>query len=352
MNKKILGIIAIFIAMFVAITNVKAGEYFVGDENVIDNETYAHSHFEAGGNITSRSNVNGLSFVAGANLDVAGAKEYGFFAGETIKVSGSIEKDLFAAGNTVSIEKGASVGRDAYLAGNSVSINTNIKGTVFIAASMIKLENVTIDGDLSIAGNTIDIIGDVKVNGTLRVNDEAVINNESKLDAYKKETYVTNSVNINFTNRISDIVLDILKTVFTALILVLVFPKLFKKIKYDLEAKDIGMKLLFGLLVLVGIPMVCLVSLSILVGMSVSVILLFLYIIAIMIATILASAVIGQNIYTKLFKQKDNIYASVLIGVLLVKLIELIPVAGSLIGILVFLYGLGIIWRLFLDRNK
>ena len=76
------------------------------------------------------------------------------------------------------------------------------------------------------------------------------------------------------------------------------------------------------------------------------------YIIALMLATILASAVIGQNIYTKLFKQKDNIYISTIIGILVVKLVSLIPYIGGIVALLVFLYGLGMIWRLFLDRNK
>ena len=352
MKKKLLGLFMVLAAMFVTMTTVRAGEYVTADENVIDEQVYDHSHFEAGNNITSKSDVHGLSFVAGASVDVSGTKEYGFFAGESVKVNGSIEKDIFAAGNTVVIEKEATIGRDAYLAGNSVTINSNINGTVFIGASLVKLDNVIINGDLSIAANTVEILGDVTVNGTLRVNDNVVINNEQNLSALKTEKYKSTEVNIDFTNEISDIVLDILRTIFTALLLILAFPKLFKKIKYDLEAKDIGMKLLYGLLVLVAVPMICLVSLSIIVGMSVSVILLLMYIIAIMLSTILASVVIGQNIYTKLFKQKDNIYISMLIGILVVKIADFIPYIGGLFTFLVFLYGLGMIWRLFLDRNN
>ena len=350
--KKILGLIAVLFAMFMVVTSVNAGEYVTADQNINDELSYEHSHFEAGNMVTSKSNVNGLSFVAGANVDVSATKEYGFFAGETVKVNGKVEKDLFAAGNTVIIGNESSIGRDAYLAGNSVTISSDINGSVFIGGSMIKLENVTINGDVSIAGNTVDIVGNVTINGNLKINDNAVINNENNLSVTKKETYASNSVNIDFENEISDIVLDILKTLFTGLLLVLIFPNLFKKIKYDLEAKDIGMKLLFGLLVLVAAPMICVVSLSIVVGMSVSVILLFLYIIALMLATILGSVVVGQNIYTKLFKQKDNIYLSMITGILVVKLVSLLPYVGGLVALLVFLYGLGMIWRLFLDRNK
>ena len=352
MRNKLFGIIAIFAAMFISFGVVKAEEYLVANENVIDEQTYEHSHFEAGSNVESKSTVNGLSFVAGANVNVSGLKEYGFFAGETVKVKADIEKDLFAAGNTVIVEKDAKIGRDAYLAGNSVTIETDINGAVFIGASMVKLENVTINGDVSIAANTVQIVGKVTINGRFKVNDDVVIDNENNLNASRKEKYATSGVDINFTNEISDIVLDILKTIFTGLILILVFPKLFKKIRYDLEAKDIGMKLLYGLLVLIAVPMISVFALSILVGMSVSIILLFLYIIAIITASIFSAAVIGQNIYTKIFKQKDNIYISFIIGILTIKLLSLLPYIGWIIALVTFLYGLGIIWGLFLERNK
>ena len=352
MKKKLIGLIAVLCAMFMVVGTVHAGEYLTSDQNVNDEQSYGHSHFEAGNTVNSKSDVDGLSFVAGASVDVSGTKEYGFFAGETVKVNGKVEKDLFAAGNTVTISKDANIGRDAYLAGNSVTINSDLNGTVFVGASLVRLENVTINGDVSIAANTIEIAGDVTVNGTFKYNEDAILKDEDKLTANNKEKYANPSVNIDFTNKISDVILDILKTIFTGLILVLVFPKLFKKIKYELEAKDIGMKLLYGLLLLVAVPMICVVSLSIIVGMSVSVLLLLMYIMAIMVATILASAVIGQNIYTKLLKQKDNIYLSTILGIVLIKLIDLIPVIGGLCSLLVFLYGLGMIWQLFLDRNK
>lgn len=352
MKKKILGVIVIFAAMFMTFGVVKADEYFNANDNVSDNGTYSHSHFEAGNIITSSSNVNGLSFVAGANVNVSGTKEYSFVAGETVQLNGTIEKDVFAAGNAVIIGKDANIGRDLYLAGNSVTIQSNIKGTVFVAASLVKLENITVDGDVSIAANTLEIGGNVSINGKLKINDDAVINNESNMTVTNKEVYKSSGMNIDFSTRISDIILDILKTLFTGIVLILLFPKLFKKIKYDLEAKDIGIKLLYGLLVLFAVPMVSVVLFSILVGISISAMLLMMYVIAIIAASILSAVVIGQNIYTKLFKQKDNIYISMCIGILVVKLVGFIPYIGWILDLLIFFYGLGIIWKLFLDRNK
>lgn len=352
MKKKIFSLIAMLAILIMPITFVHADEYFNTNDNVSDSSTYDHSHFEAGNIVKSESDVNGLSFVAGSSIDINGQKEYGFFAAESVNVNGVIEKDLFAAGNTININKESSIGRDLYLAGNSVSINSDIKGTAFIGASLVTLNNVTIDGDVNIAANTLQIDGKVTINGKLKINDNVVINNENNLNVTTKEKYASNSINIDFKTKASEVVISILTSLFTGIILVLLFPNIFRKIKYDLDAKDIGKKLLYGLLVLLVVPMICIVSLSIIVGLSVSVIGIMLYICALMIASSLASVVIGQNIYTKLFKQKDNLYISMMIGILVVKLVELIPVVGGLISFFVFLYGLGIICNLFLERNK
>ena len=352
MKKKIISLLALIAIMFLPIGFVNAEEYFVADENVTDEAVYEHSHFEAGNIVNSKSDVNGLSFVAGSNVDISGKKEYGFFAGETVKINGDIEKDLFAAGNNVVISKDTNIGRDVYLAGNSITINSDINGAVFIAGSLVTLDNITIVGDVTIAANTVQIQNNVDIIGKLKINENAIINNEKDLKANVKEVYKDSTITIDFKTKASEVVLSILSTLFTALIIVVAFPKLFKKINYDLDAKDIGKKLLYGLLTLLIVPMISIIAMTIIVGFSVSVMIIMLYVIAIMISTIFASVVIGQNIYTKLFKQKDNLYIDTIIGILLVKLVSFIPILGGLISLLVFLYGLGIVCKLFLERNK
>ena len=149
-----------------------------------------------------------------------------------------------------------------------------------------------------------------------------------------------------------NMIIGLLSMIFTGIILALIFPKLFRKVEYDIDIKDFGKKLLYGLLTLIIIPMITIVSIAVVVGMSVGFILIMLYIISLMLATIFAATVIGHNIYTKLFKQKENIYISITIGAVLIKIIEIIPYIGGLVTVFIFLYGLGIICNLFLERNK
>lgn len=348
MKKKVLLLIMMMVLPF---TFVKANEYLTADQNVSDNNSYNHSHFEAGSNVNSKSNVNGLSFVAGGVVDVEGTKEYGVFAGETVRINSIIERDLFAAGNSVSISKDASIGRDAYLAGSNITIDSNIEGNLFAAGTVVNLNNITISGDANIATGTLNIGENVNINGKLKINENVIIQGENNLRYGSKETYKEQG-EINFTVTISDIILGVLTTIFTGIMLALIFPKLFRKINYDLEAKDIGKKLLHGLVTLLVIPMLIIISMILVVGMSVGVLLIMAYVIALMISSILSAAVIGHNIYTKAFKQKENIYISIIIGILAIKIVELLPVVGGIVAFLVFLYGLGIVCDLFLERNK
>ena len=180
MKKKILGILLIMF-MVLPISFVKADEYFTANDNVNDTKEYNHSHFEAGNNVYSKSNVNGLSFVAGSVLNISGTKEYGIFAGESLKIDATIEKDLFAAGNSINISKDSNIGRDIYLAGNNISIDSNINGNAFIAGSVINLNNTTINGDAKFAANTLNIGENVEITGKLIINEDAIIQNEGKI---------------------------------------------------------------------------------------------------------------------------------------------------------------------------
>ena len=214
------------------------------------------------------------------------------------------------------------------------------------------MDNVTINGDLNVSAGQLEMNGNVVITGKLIINDNAVIKGENNLIVGSKEIYKNGSYNISFRNKVIDLVLSILALIFAGIVLIVIFPKLFDKIEYELKASDIFKKILCGLGLLIIVPALAIISLIIEVGVLLAGIIFALYIIALFVAVIFASYIIGNNIYTKLFKQKENVYIGLIIGVLLIKIIGLIPVVGSLVEFFAFLYGLGIICSLFLNRNK
>lgn len=353
MKKKIISIILILAVVVLPVTNVFASDgYFNTNENVSDTKVYEHSAFIAGSNVKANGEVKGIALVAGATVEANAKVEYGIMAGESVEVNSIVEKDVFLAGNKVKLGKDAVVGRDVYIAGNSVTINSNLNGNAFIGGSIVTLDNITINGDLNIAANQLDVIGDVNINGKLIVNDNIVINNENKLRYSSKELYKTRGFEFDFRNTVTDIILSTLTLVFTAIVLIMLFPKLFNKIDAKMEGRDFGKKLLYGLVTLIVVPIIGILSLAVMVGVTLSVIIFAFYIIAIILATIFAAYVIGDWVYTKLLKQKQNYVVSTSFAIIVFKILEYIPYIGWVIALLVFFYGLGIISDLFLKRNK
>ena len=351
MKNKFLGVVGLLLFAIIPLFGVRAetSGYFTADDNVNLEESVEHSKFVAGNNINLRGNISGLNFVAGNSLNVSATSEYGFMAGESLDINGKVEKDLFIAGNNITLEKDASVGRDLYAAGNNVKVKSNILGNAFIGASNVVLDNAVINGDLNLEASNIEIIGNVVINGTLYVNEDANINNEISLSVNKKETYKNPSVNVdvNFTTTIYDKLISILSVIFTGVILALLFPKVFKSIDKELDAGKVLKNICIGFVSLIGIPFIAILLLCTIVGIRLSFIGIMLYVIAILLATIMASYVIGNLILTKLMKGEENTYLSIVIGVVVVKIVEMIPYIGGLVVVLVFLMGLGIIFDLF-----
>ena len=352
MKKKIVSLL-LLITMLVLPFSVKAEDnYFYADQDtaVVNNEEHNHSVFAAGEKVKSSATINGIYFGAGNEVNLSGKVSYGFLAGSSIIVDGTIDHDLFAAGGNITISKDAKITRDLYLAANDITIKSDIPGSGFITGSIVTLDNITVEGDLRVYSNQLIINENANIKGTLYVSEGTIIKNEDKLSVGNKE--LEKFTRLDFSTRIQDELLSILTMIFTAIVLALMFPKLFKKLDYELSVKDVFKKAFIGLGLLVIAPILSMLLLISNVGVVIGVILILLYILALMISMILVSYVIGSNLYTKLFKQKDNIYVDLLIGILVVKVIELIPYCGVLFTMFAFIYGLGLLYRYVVKESK
>ena len=353
--KKVWSLIVLLGIMLLPIVNVNAAEgYFSAGDYLVDTQSYEHSIFTAGNNITSNSNVKGLAFIAGNSVKIAGTKSYVLGAGNTLSISSAVENDLFAAGSSVRVEKDAYIGKDAYIAAGDVTLLTGVNGNAFIAASVVNLSGVTINGDLHIAAGKLNIEDDVVVNGNLIVNRDIEMINGDKVNASNTIWY-DNIKHATETNRdiLKEELLDVLSLLFLGLILAMIFPKLFKKMEIKVDKLDEFCKTsLYGLAMLIAVPVLILLSFVLIVGIPLAVIMLALYIVSLMVSTLISSTVLGYNINKSFIKKENNIYLSIMIGIVLLKLIYFVPVVGPLVNFISFIYGLGFIYQLFKERNN
>ena len=61
--------------------------------------------------------------------------------------------------------------------------------------------------------------------------------------------------------------------------------------------------------------------------------------------------IVGNAITTKLLKN-NNYYLAIACGILIVKIIKLIPIIGGLVGALVLFYGMGLVFKYISSRGN
>ena len=349
MRKRILLFLSLVAIMVFPFTVHAEGDSYLQTEST--NRTVDHSLFTAGDNLTSEETVDGINFVAGNNITVKGSNEYGFYAGNNINVSNSIDKDLFIAGNNIVIEKDVNIGRDLFAAGSNVSVSGNITNNAYIGGSTITLKDLTINGNLKVACEKINVEGVVTINGTLYMNEGVIINNENNLMVDTKETYTTDSTTVT-KNVIFDILISMAALMVLGFIINSLFPKVYENLIKNFEFKKELKNIAFGLLGLILIPIISILLICTLIGMPLGFILLFVYIIMIIISSLYGVSICGNLILTKLFHASDNSYLSIAIGVIVLNLFKYIPVIGPLVYMLIIFYGIGKSIELFCNRNK
>lgn len=332
--------------------NMKAED----DLNVTGN--YDSSTFFAGNNVYDATKVDGISFVAGNDVNINGNYEYGFVAGNIVDVRGKYQKDVFVFGNMVSFSNEFSVAKDMYLFGATVTLNGNIGRNLFVAADKLVLENVTINGDVNVSASSVTFGDNVLVNGTFKYNEDAYLSNMEKASI---STILTYEIEDDFkeVNRFAayqDFLLSVVGLILLGVIIYALCPSVFEKLKGKTNNYTFveGLKdSAAGLLTLIGYPIFMLMLLFTVICIPISIIGLILYGIAIYMTTLFIGYLVGDLLFRKAIGKEVSGFYSIIIGVLIVKILKLIPFIGGFISFIVLCLGLGLIVKLlFSRRNK
>lgn len=354
MKKKFLSLFSILLIMFFAISNVYALEVAEAGDTVNEEGTYDSLRLVAGNKVTSKATIDGISFVAGNDLYLEGNATYGLYAGNTITINGNIDKDLMVAGNKIILTADATIGRDVYIAGNQIEIKTNLPRDLRAGGNTIDLSGITIAGDAYIGAEKIILDENTVINGTLTYYDNAKITGLDKATIGNVTTKIADKVTIEYgiKERIYGFIVSAIATFITMLCLFKFIPKITDKlIKLDLSFGNICKTACIGFAVLIVVPVVSFIAMFTGFLTPLAIIVLAIYFISIYIATLLVCYIVGNIIVTKLFK-KDNLYLALAIGIILIKLLKLIPILGGYIGAVVLFYGLGIIYDFIKNIKK
>ena len=344
----------IFIAMLLVIPincyALNIDDYFIAEEDSTIKEDTDHSVFIFGNDVSTEKNVNGLLFAFGQTVDVSGNNDYGFVFGNIINVNGNTDNDLYVFGQNVTIK--GNVAKDLYVFGSNVKIDTEVSGNVFAYAQNLNIENAKVNGFILTAANTISISEDTVVGDVLKYNEDAIvkykgIDEESsniKVEMYKTANNGEVKKESTIATTIFSFFSDYLSRILVSFIIVGTLSKVYKFIvRRSRNLKNAFINSLWGFVVLVMTPLAFIIVLLTMIGVKLSFILLLAYILMLILANETSMIFIGNRIYTKLFKQKDNKFLSTFIGVTLISLLMLIPFIGGLVTFVSIVLGLGIL---------
>lgn len=343
-NNKILLMLVVLLVMPFGFVKAEKTTYFKADDTLKVEENVDHNLFLSGNKVTSNSKVNGILFMVGNSLKTKKSIEYGALAGNNITIVSDVEKDLFAAGNDITVE--GKLGRDAYIAGNTVSINNDVDGNLFITSGTIELSDTTVKGNVYLACDNIVIGENVTIKGTLRYNEDAKIEGLKKAGIKKLKTYKESySEKKDIKEVTSEKIVSTLSLLLVALIISSLLPRLYQLKEEDVNVKTLLKKALNGLITLVLTPIACVMLLISIIGLPLGIIGVLLYGISVYISITVSSALLGKVILSK-FNREDK-FLSIVVGVVIMKIVLLIPYIGPSIYFLFMLVGLGYILDLF-----
>lgn len=305
-----------------------------------------HSLVLTGNNLTTDvANRSGFMFALGNNLSLRTAAEYSFLLGNTISFAGETTRDLYIAGNSVTLTHDAKIGRDVFAAANTLAINADIAGDLAVTADTLVLKDLKISGNLNLDVAHIEFIGNVEVSGAMVYNDNAEVTGLDHVKSGSVEVYHIEEVDPTtlVVARVYGKVLSMTALFIVMVIICACYPRLHDKLDQEATVGHFGSNLAIGLGILIAVPIIALFAFFTLVAAPLGVIALAIYLIAIYLAQGFAGAWFGHVLVEKLFKAKGNIFVEALIGIVLLGLFSVIPYFGILTGFLGLLLGLGII---------
>jgi cytoskeletal protein CcmA (bactofilin family) len=346
---------------------------FSTDDRVVE------SIYKAGEYVSIRHDVNGDILVACRDFSLtADVLDNVFVASRTIEISGDIggdfvgfAEDIEFTGGSVGDIRGAcrklvincTVHGDVYFGAEEVIIGPDaiIYGNVYVGADLLDIQGEvhgSVDSKLGRFYLDGIVLGDVEVSidEDIDISSDAIIDGD--LDINAEDEYF-----VDFSDQVRGRVgthievfddddgpsfffalLKLFMQLITALILVLLFNKGLKS-GYHKFMSNSGKYVLTGLLGLFLYPLAFVLSIVLVVTIPLGLISLPLFFGSIYVGMIIGCIFIGIFIMQFVFKKEDySLLLSAMMGVFLIWLIGLIPIAGAVLKFMMILVGTGILF--------
>lgn len=333
--------------------------------------TYDATVFQAGQDATSNAEVKGILFMAGNTVSAGGTGEYAFIAGNTVSFSGECLNDAFIGGNSVAVS--GNVDRDLYAAGKVLDVRGAIGRDLFAGGETVTISG-EIGGNVYLNAENIQIADNAKIGGTLRFNDNArvsgpdeILNNaeryaDKKEGAEKPDGAEAAPAPVQSTEpgKSTRVFSKIKSALFSYLGLLLIayfflwLTPLWEKVDRDYTGKDFGLYAAafgIGFAVLAGLPLASIILMITGFALRPAFVLLLVYAAVLTAAPVFLGFFLGSLLWRKALKKTKNYWAELAVGLLVWRILSLIPGVKIVTAFIAGPLALGVITRM-LGKKK
>lgn len=338
------------------------GNYYAAGNKIEIFGTVNGDVFLAGNDIViDSSNINGDIFAAGNTVSIRGKVNGSLrLVGQKLNVDAEVTKNILAASQNLDINKDAKIQGHVTFAGQSASVYGLVGGHWESALENLRLNGQIVgDADVYLGSQdkqltNIDLANDAKINGHLKYWSSQVLS----LDPNKVSQGIEHqSIAQTIKNRTKQGfgLFGWLWEFLSMLVIALLWWHWHKKFFYessDLIQKNKGKGLLWGFLSLIAMPILIILLMITVIGIPLALIVLAAWLVTLCLAKIIAAWLLihfVQKAWWKKYHGQDWIL--LVLGIFIMSLLAKVPVIGWLVCLVFYLWALGAIVNHFYNKK-
>lgn len=336
------------------IINEELENIYTGGNVVSINANVKKGLHASGNTINLNANVEGNFLVGGGTIIVKGNVGGTMYAGGgSIIIEGAIADDLFVAGGDIILTESSSVGGDLIVGAGTIVINGPIGGDIRLRGGEVII-NSKVGGNVDIKIEKLELGDNAEIAGNFKYasKEEIEIDESKVLGEITFEQIKTVKAGLfgNLKMLIGLITIALLLKFLSAIAIGLIFVYLLKKFTKDIVKNSLQKfwpNLGLGLASLILIPIVAIILAISIIGLWLAGLIMVLYCLLLLLSSVFAGIILGTWLIKVLAKKKEYVidWKAVLVGVIVIKIIILIPFIGWLAKLIFLLMSLGALMR-------
>ena len=321
-------------------------DLYISGGSIEVNDTIDGDLVVFGGSIIVNGDVLGDLIVVGGQIDINGlVTGNARVAGGDILIKGDIRKDVMIVSGNLTLTEKSKIGRDLVLGSARSVISSTVGRRIIGGASDMSIDG-KVDGDVVVTANELTIGENAIVTGDVWYTSENKADISSSADikgsVHSRRPPVGRGTisrqiasALNFA--VSIIWLMVLGTVLLAL-----FPGYAYRVNENLEDSP-WKTLVWGILALILTPIIAGLLIVTIIGFPLALIIFFIYLFGIYVTKIYFGHYLGKRILGRLRGTGAHWFWSLLLGIMIILVLAKIPILGTVVRVVVVLFGLGAI---------